>query len=599
MASQHPSPLRLKLPPVNLKRFTLFGLDAESAQAWSDSLPLANTPQAAQMLRRAFSDLNRFELNPELRFTLMEILRPNLMVVVSNLAQRFLTRPLVLHEDARQQAELADDLLGLAATGYAAVAVHTIRDRDAITGLNPARLVCEAIYRGLSFCGRDILQSMQLGQQIEVNLWLTLHQLYALAERQQLTNLPVSDALTGSGTIKRAYLQALILGCSKPNQLRQSDLAGIYRGLQSWSEHVTLSGPDGSGMFLVDLASDAAPVYAAMYQGELRPDHRHVDTSGLLEHLNSLRELCSRHGRPGVQFDENAGVPCNIIDHLTLSLGSMSQRHFSRVPAEGTIAMAVGLTSTHFHSAGGRTFAELLYGDYSSRTARDHHYPNPFLRDEENGDGKGEGEEPDDTGYIVVEEFGSAAWGLDQSEKASAERRFPIHRVHMADASPGGYGLEWPSGDIPELKAGDIVCLREQEDDAWAVAAVRWVNQPSGGRTQAGLELLSPGAKPYGALIQLKNSEEPEPLRVLLLPEISLVGQPHTLITPRAGFREQQKVTLLREGEEFLIQLQTQIALTGSYAQFDFRYIKQLEEVLAESPGSSVDSIYDSVWNHI
>ena len=118
-------------------------------------------------------------------------------------------------------------------------------------------------------------------------------------------------------------------------------------------------------------------------------------------------------------------------------------------------------------------------------------------------------------------------------------------------------------------------------------------------RTSVGVELLSPGAKPYGALIHHKTETRSEPLRVLLLPEVALAGQPHTLITPRAGFREHQKVTLLREGEEFLIQLLRQVALTGSFAQFDFRYIKQLEEVLAETPGSAVDSVYDSVWNHI
>ena len=77
------------------------------------------------------------------------------------------------------------------------------------------------------------------------------------------------------------------------------------------------------------------------------------------------------------------------------------------------------------------------------------------------------------------------------------------------------------------------------------------------------------------------------------------MGQPHTLLTPRAGFREQQKITLLRDGEELLVQLQRQVMATGSFIQFDFRYIKQLSEVLAEDKSGAPDSPYDSLWSKI
>ena len=88
-------------------------------------------------------------------------------------------------------------------------------------------------------------------------------------------------------------------------------------------------------------------------------------------------------------------------------------------------------------------------------------------------------------------------------------------------------------------------------------------------------------------------------MRVLLLPEIKLVGQPHTLITPRTGFRERQKITLLSGGQERHVQLLRQVTATGSFAQFDFRYIKQLGDVLAEDKSGHLGSTYDSVWSRI
>ena len=119
-------------------------------------------------------------------------------------------------------------------------------------------------------------------------------------------------------------------------------------------------------------------------------------------------------------------------------------------------------------------------------------------------------------------------------------------------------------------------------------------------KTLMGLELLSPNAIAYAALINRKGGEKTPPMRVLLLPEITLVGQPHTLITPRAGFKERQKVTLRNSVEARTVQLLRHIMSTGSFEQFEFRYVKELGDVLAENhnagqPGGE----YDSLWSNI
>ena len=87
-------------------------------------------------------------------------------------------------------------------------------------------------------------------------------------------------------------------------------------------------------------------------------------------------------------------------------------------------------------------------------------------------------------------------------------------------------------------------------------------------------------------------------MRVFLLPGIKL-GPIPTLITPRAGFREKKKIILSRQGEEFYIQLTRQVAITGAFVQFEFRYIKQLGEVLAEDKSRPRDASFDSLWTNI
>ena len=60
-----------------------------------------------------------------------------------------------------------------------------------------------------------------------------------------------------------------------------------------------------------------------------------------------------------------------------------------------------------------------------------------------------------------------------------------------------------------------------------------------------------------------------------------------------------QKLTLLRDGEEFLVQLTRRLNASASFAQYEFRYIKQLEAVLAENHIGPEAFAYDSVWSNI
>jgi hypothetical protein len=302
-----------------------------------------------------------------------------------------------------------------------------------------------------------------------------------------------------------------------------------------------------------------------------------------------------------------------MLSHLIDSLGSMSMRNFNRVRSQTPLAISVGLGAAHYHAAGARDFERLLHGDDYMPQQSDRRGSNPFLQGDNSPqdpwrranpekdyvrEASSSAGEADFTHHINLDERSLRAI-TDEDADEPPERRYPVYRVNTINASPGGYCLEW-SGNLPEeVRAGAVASVREEQGGAWSIAVVRWVSRLQNASTLIGLELLSPQAVAYGAMIHSKKGQFTAPQRVLLLPEISLVGQPHTLITPRAGFRERQKVTLLRMGETFFIQLTRQVAATASYAQFDFRYIKHLDEVLAEDKSGPLDASYDSLWSNI
>lgn len=603
------APIKLRIPRQDLAECTIFRANAEGANAWAQNLPVANTKRVMQNLRIAISELNRVEIAPDIRFDIMEELRPSLHVALSTMSRRFLNQPLVMPEEPHQMAELADNLYSLATTAYTIVAAHTLRERDHIYRVNPARLLCESIHRAMSFAGKKMLQTFQLHQPVQRYGWLELHQLYAMAEHQQIADLPIEDKPESGRTIKSNYLQSLILGCCKPNQLRQSDLAAVYRGLRDWSSLVQLQdGTTGEGLFRVDLRSDQPAVYSSLKTTSNAVGQHLVNTDALVRHLIELKDQSDRAGNRHIVFDKDTALPPNILDHLIDSLGSMSTRNFNRTPSREILGLSIGLSSTHYHVAGKKTFEQVLYGmDFVSPLA-ERFTGNRFLEKPEERDdweqvnphdSQTGNEEHNYHGELVDDPTLSALDGRD-AEEPSPEERYPIYPVQMTDASPGGYCLEWSVSLPSSARTGDIVGVREGGRSEWVIAVIRWVSQLRDAKSLIGVELLSPRAMPYGARIQAKSANEKVPLmRVLLLPEIKLVGQPHTLITPMTGFKERQKVTLLREGEEFLIQLLHRISTTGNFAQFDFRYIKHLEQVVAQDSVGSMDSAYDSLWNNI
>ena len=607
-------PIKLKLPRQDLARFSHFQTSESAAREWASHLPVANPRGVAQQLLGALSDLNTHPLSPELRFDILEAMTEKLQVTLTNLTRRFLNQPLIMPEEPRQLAELTDELQGQLTTAYSIVAVETLQQQDQVRQHNPARLVCEAIQRAMHFAGKNILLTFQLYHPVALGGWLTLHQLYALAERQGLAALPVDDGSGKATSINGTYLQALLLGCTKPNQLRQSDLAAIYSGLGEWKDQLKI-GPAGSfdGLFLIDLDADQPPLYSSLYGSANNSRCRQIGTESLVKYIGQLKELDDAQGKPGIKLEDGLTLPSNMLSHLIDALGSMSMRNFSRVQLDTPINVSIGLSAAHVHSAGERNFGQLLYGDEYIPPPAQRIAGNPFLGEGESARDAWSTANPEEdfvrehtaseieaalTHRIELDEYTQHAIE-DDLPNVPPEPEVPVYPVKLVNASPGGYCLDW-SEQLPEdLRAGDIACVQEELNEHWAIAVIRWVSALQDAHTLVGLELLSPKAQAYGAVVHQKTGRSSAPRRVLLLPEIKLVGQPHTLITPRAGFRERQKIYLLRQGEKFLVQLTRQVAATASYAQFDFRYIKQVDEVLAQDKSGPLDSAYDSVWSNI
>lgn len=611
----------LRLPQQDLLDFHHFALSESAAQAWASALPGGNQRVAAQLLRQAISELNRFALPPVLRFQMLEALRAPLLNAAEGMTRTLVGQSPTLAEEFQQRAEVIADLYELSAAGYSLVAVHTIRSRDAITAMNPARLACEALQRAVSLRGLSTRLSLLLYRPPGINAWSTLHHLYALAERQQLARLPLTDPLLEEETsIASDYMVPLLLACCRTNQLRQQDILTVYRAFHHWRQLASLDDPDmGSGLFLIDLNEDQGPRYARPQGEPVSGMQRFINTRALVSKLGELRQRSASAGNRGVELDRQTRLDRTLLDHLVRALSEVSQRNFQRRPGRHRLWIASGLSNVHYFLAGERTLEQVIHGDdYLPDVASRVGDANPFMTETHAGDTWSrpgtdtdhavptDGGEGGEFAASVPEGIAEAALPIEAPQLLPAEepgdnpRKHSVFSVESSNISPGGYCVQWES--LPTgVQVGDVVCLHEQAEPrgGWSVAVIRWVSQTRDCTTTVGLELLSPRGTAYAARVKSDSGELSRPIRVILLPEVALVGQSHTLLAPRLVFRENQKIIIMRSNEQFLVRLKRQISATAAFGQFDFDYLRQLDDDAGSTLDSLTPKVFDSVWSNI
>lgn len=507
--------LRLTIPARSASVRLSYGGDSARLAEWIAGLPLHNSKACGQALQVSLAELNRFDTAAANRFALLELLRPTVHYTCSSLSRSWLHQTLVLHEEQRGLAQLAQSLQHQLATGYKIVIVDSLRQNpDSLDFTEPLKaesagaLIAQATHRALSDQSRTLLRSLQLYTPAPNRLWHDSHQLHSLASSYGFLDFPVTDPenhLRPTTRVADAYLRLLLLGCSRPNMLRQSSIGALFQVLEDWSRHALIRPrTEGTQPFmLVDLGGDSAPVSTRSYREQIpdSDDLQELDASILVRILNA--QLAGTADAVDILLPEF--LTPELIRHVVQAWGVLSKRAFRRVAASGHLDICVGLSTLHDLSAGQRA-------------------------------------------------------GLRQD------------RVLLADTSPGGYGIRW-DGEIPaSLQTGELVGVRETADHHWAIAVVRWL-QRRGETTTLGVELLGPRALPASARTLRARGSQEQAAIALLLPELKAINQPAMLIAPPERFKVGQKVLLEQGGRELRALLVRSNHASVSFCEFEFQQL--------------------------
>ena len=589
--------LLLRAPIPTQSRLSFCEATPRDLKRWIANLPKANIGETARQLYQGLSELNQLLTPSDNRLQLLELLRPEVYYVCKHLERHFLHQTIVLDERSRKIANLCQALQSHLAIGYKQIVIRVTprfsKDR--------APLLTQALQRAIHCLNGALIRATELYCPVPENLWLELHQLYRIGCQFQLQNLSVRDELasqTQKLSIEQTYVVALLLGASRCNQLRQNQIARLAEVLEPWSQWIKLqpAKPD-NGLFAIAPDLDTGPRYRSKFLAEQQERLLGIDPQPLVMAIeNHLQQSADKVSPLPVP----AGLNLDTLQHLHAAWGQAAERSFQRTVGHGTLTLCVGMSALHFYLGGQRSFNDILKKPGARPAQFSATDPTARAKDQWRHAFDAAPHGTADT-LLPYEEIEYPHLQNDDSHEASdRQQHFPTYALPVINHSPGGYCLAWPGAVPAELQAGEMVGIEDAAGQGWSIAVVRWIRQVRGGGTQMGIEQVAPCAEPCGLQLIRSHDEHSQYLRGLLLPAISAIDLPATLLTPRLPFQEGNKVLINTNGEERRAGLERRVASTNSFNQFAYRSLETARNENAAGSGVvGVAEEFDSLWKSL
>ena len=591
----------LRIPEQKTASLSFCDTNPKAFRSWTKQLPMANIGEVSRQLYHAIIEIDQLFISPVQRFQFLELIRGKIHFVCNELSRHYLGLSVALPEKQRKIANLSQALQLHLASGYKICVLEFLENGR--PGKN-RKAVAAATHRAITELAATIVRSHQLYCPSPPRSWLECHRLYRFAWEHKLADFPVDDdALPHrrSSTIQSCYKRLLLLGCARPNQLRQNELMQVYELLDTWSEFAQCGPETGDdSLFVVKPENDTPPLYRSLLEDKSEDAYYGFDT----RKLSAMIQEAIQNRRELGHYDTDLHIPDStsetLLTHLSQALGILTKRNFNRIASQGSLQICVGLSAAHYYIAGEKSFAEFLKGnDLGQPHSSDDE--NLFGRTfRQNGDiwsGAHDVSPSEDRIHSADTPINFRGAGGNAATPDADKNRPQSYTASLVNASPGGYCVSW-NAEVPgQLQAGEILGVREQRSHPWSLALVRWIRQARNQGTQVGLELIAPSAAPCAVKLIQKVGNSSEYLRGLLLPEISVAGQAATLVTPRLPFQSGSRVSLLHDGREEQGLLKEKLTATGSISQFELKLHKvSLAPGDSELSAGTNEDEFDSLW---
>lgn len=587
--------LNNEIPRRARGKLTLVNATRPDMQAWLANLSMLNVGETARQLFTTARELSDLDVEDQLRYDLIEVLRPALHTINASLSKHYINQNILLDERAERIADLGQQLRAHTATTYRAIAIRMAEQVEqqgfSLFGMGKKKqnlqLVGNAIHRCMTELVGLLYETQLLYLPTYKGLWSCLHELLLLTRKLELNAHTLQDenqVYDSRLSIDQVYLRAVFLAVSNTNKLRQTEIKKLYQFSEMWVSLIKLSKvPSGHDLFLVDPSYDAPPMYITKYS-EVSSEACYIDVRDLLQHFESLTSNTPQL----LNKAESSLLSGSLKYHLILTFTAPLERSYARHPYQGMIDLSLGLIGTHYQLADQQVFETVIDNDHLKKMQLESLSQNTHsfsLAHPDSGD--------TELHYTPQD---------SQIKQEATKEHLDIHQCTIVNISPGGYGVRWRGKTPSVLRTGELVSVREPSDKSWHIGLIRWVKQKPNEGAEFGVEILSPRGKSCGVRVIRKDAEPTDFLRALLLPEIKNLNRPATIITPTLAFKVGYRVMIRVGRDEVKAQLTREIMVTQSFSQFEFIILRKDAPPPSRTQAerrpieANKEDSYDEVW---
>ncbi|MET1256620.1 hypothetical protein [Aliikangiella maris] len=592
---------------------TAFELTPKKVANWAQNLPMANVGESSTSVYRLLVDTNQSIIDADKRLQILSLIEPVAGKLISSLEKQFHSNHIALTDRQKKIAALIQAIHTELAIGF-----HTIIETIVTQEFKRAnkKPLTTALVHALHYHALVMLRCFQLYTVIPRRIWKEVYCLYQIAAKNELEHLKVTmEYLQSEQTIFDSTLRILLLSVANPYQLHQREIELLWLLLPELTAHVSLkSHAYNKQHYVIDIAAALPPIHKSLHKSTEKKNCLKLTVSTAIDHLNAMLANIDHHGQQNTR-------KIMLLRHLIQTWNHGTHRAFARTPCEENIEICIGLGATHYllmeknKSSNGLSINDTISKMEGS------------LKDAQLLDVATREDYQFQPGANYLSSSGvpkDDVWDkLYQTDKASfkpvfhpqmrsrdtiVRDNYKFQTVSLLNMSPNGYCIQIPANELPKhAQTGEIIGFLEfdhHQREHWSVGVVRWVRRHAkGALVQMGIQLLAPGVTAINIKRRNSKKEATDFYRGLLLPELTGIGQPATILTNPLYFSSDNKVRIVEPAQSYNARLLKEIATTTSYSQFAFEKTGEISGLAAETknpslfPGSGKDDDIDEIWD--
>jgi cyclic-di-GMP-binding protein len=529
---------RFSVPTVDASANIGAHLRPRQAKPWIDSLPLGDVIGTARAIYTSLYASNRARLDDDDRFKLLEIYRPRLLRVLSELGREYSEATLPLPEQAREAANLSRDLLIEYAYGYKLI---LLEKANKLLLFSAKRQFPLLLYRAICTLADTLSLSYKTYTPTPAGVWHEIHQIYHYAQFYSMEDQSVDEEEgPATSTISVVYKQTLLLALADPYRLMPGEVDKVLNIIAHFSGGVIIMpySPDltGAGLFLLQSDGDRPPKgLASVGNMVISPIDKVVSTANL---AFTLSELVSQldSGVPAktlaLPLTDSDGAISDLLRRLARAWSTPPRRVYARQPVEAKVELCAGIKAlAHFLTVEQDPAWLMEKGRLQKVTTI------PLAVAANDGEGP--------TASI-----------------------YPISHCEILNQSASGLALRTALRGEPVVTVGEIIGVKFPGQPTWNVGAVRWVQTNDAHEIEIGVQLVAPTATPV--MVEPATGTTVRKQDGLLLPPVEALKQPAYLLAPRDCYKDNQELKIEQRDSIERVRATRLIEQTTAYDLFAF-----------------------------